>query len=126
MRGKFISLSILIFFLLGCISCQSQAIILQAGKLEKHEGRKVVIQGSVAKEIWQHMVAPSREYPHETYFDMKDFQIIIYSKDTITCPGKVQAAGTVIRLEGSSRDPRRKEAVAEFHVYVDTWECLSR
>jgi len=99
-------------------------IIREAGALWGREGAMVTIEGTVAREIWQHMVAPPKGYGHETYFDMGTFQIVIYSKDQIECDGTVRATGTVVRIEGSSKNPRRKEACTEYHVAVDSWECL--
>ncbi len=100
------------------------AVIREGGALWGREGARVVIEGKVAREIWQHMMAPPRGYGHETYFDMGKFQIVLYSKDRIECAGTVRATGTVVKIEGSSKDPRRKEACTEYHVAVDSWECI--
>ncbi len=101
-----------------------QDVIRDGGKLWGREGARVVIEGKVAREIWQHMMAPPSGYGHETYFDMGRLQIVIYSKDIIECGGTVRATGTVVKIEGQSKNPRRKEACTEYHVAVDSWECL--
>lgn len=99
-------------------------VIRDAGALWGREGERVVIEGRVAREIWQHMMAPPAGYGHETYFDMGKSQIVIYSKTPVACGGTVRAEGRVVKIEGSSKDPRRKEACTEYHVAVDSWECL--
>ncbi len=107
------------------IGCASAPDVIREGRvLWGREGARVVIEGTVAREIWQHMMAPPRGYGHETYFDMGGGQIVVYSKEPIACDGTVRASGTVVKIEGSSKDPRRKEAVTEYHVAIDSWECL--
>ncbi|MBP7737842.1 MAG: hypothetical protein KA369_17810 [Spirochaetes bacterium] len=106
----------------GCAS--APAVVREGSALWGREGARVVVEGAVAREIWQHMMAPPRGYGHETYFDMGKQQIVIYSKGPIACEGRVRASGTVVKIEGSSKDPRRKEACTEYHVAVDSWECL--
>ena len=87
-------------------------------------GNKIVIVGAVSETPWQHMVDPRPSHPHATYFDMGSGQIVVYSKEPIGCAGTVRVTGTVIRLEGSSKDPRRKETCTEYHVLADSWECV--
>lgn len=108
----------------GYAAKPDRGIIRDAGALWGREGARVTIEGKVAREIWQHMMAPPGGYGHETYFDMGRFQIVIYSRDLIECDGTVRATGTVVKIEGSSKNPRRKEACTEYHVAVDSWECL--
>jgi hypothetical protein len=115
--------AVISFVSAGWAAQTGTAVIRDAGALWGREGAKVVIEGKVAREIWQHMMAPPRGYGHETYFDMGRFQIVLYSKDRIACGGTVRATGTVVKIEGSSKDPRRKEACTEYHVAVDSWEC---
>jgi hypothetical protein len=108
----------------GYAAKPGKLVIRDTGALQGREGMRVVIEGRVASEIWQHMMAPPPGYSHETYFDMGGYQIVIYSKELIHCSATVRATGTVLKIEGSSKDPRRKEAVTEYHVAVDSWECL--
>lgn len=87
-------------------------------------GKRIVIVGTVSGTPWQHIVDPRPSHPYETYFDMGRSQIVVYSKEPVSCAGTVRITGTVIRLEGSSGDPRRKEACTEHQVLADSWECL--
>jgi hypothetical protein len=116
----------MVFFVIaGCNAGPHHGIIRDAREIWGQEGKHVVVEGTVAKEIWQHMMAPTRTHPHEAYFDIGNQQIVIYSKDPITCSGTVQVAGTVVKIEGSFKDPRRKESCTEYHITVDTWKCLN-
>ncbi|TES97565.1 MAG: hypothetical protein E3J90_06740 [Promethearchaeota archaeon] len=56
--------------------------IIEYSSFEKNIGNKV--KGTIAKEIWQHLVLSVREYPYMEYFDLdEDHQIVVYSKDKI-------------------------------------------
>jgi hypothetical protein len=116
--------SSLLCIFLGCSTIQ-QEIIRDAGELWGQDGKHVVVEGTVAKEIWQHMIASTPTHPHETYFDIGKQQAVIYSKDEITCTGTLRVEGTVLKIEGSSKNPRRKETVTEYHIMVDAWKCLN-
>jgi hypothetical protein len=119
-------IAFIVFFLIaGCGAALHHAVIRDAGELWGQDGKHVVVEGTVAMEIWQHMIAPSPTYPHATYFDAGKQQIVIYSKDAIACTGAVQVEGTVVKIEGSSKDPRRKETCTEYHIMVDAWKCLN-
>jgi hypothetical protein len=108
----------------GCAQVRRSDEIGDPAGLGGRVGNRIVIVGTVSGTPWQHMVDPRPSHPHETYFDMGGGQIVVYSREPIVCSGTVRVAGTVIRLEGSSKDPRRKETCTEYHVLADTWECL--
>ncbi len=108
----------------ACATGSGIAIVHNAGELIGREGTHVVIEGKVAQEIWQHMMAPTSSNPHETYFDMGRGQIVIYTKSPVECTGTVRAAGMVVKIEGASKNPRRKETCTEYHVRADSWECF--
>jgi hypothetical protein len=110
----------------GCGSAPAQlrGDVSSAGDLGGKTGGRVVIVGAVSVTPWQHMIDPRPSHPHETYFDMGSGQIVVYSKDPIECGGIVRIVGTVIKIEGSSKDPRRKETCTEYQVQADSWECL--
>ena len=115
---------IILFIFTGCGTSQHQGTIRDARELWGLDGKHVVVEGTVAKEIWQHMMAPTRTHPHETYFDIGKQQVVIYSRDEIACTGTVRVEGTVVKIEGSSKDPRRKETCTEYHILVDAWKCI--
>jgi hypothetical protein len=110
----------------GCTVLRTSGEIRDAAGLGRLAGEKVVIVGTISDTPWQHMVAPRASHPHEAYFDMGSGQIVVYSKEPIECGGTVRIAGAVIMLEGSSKDPRRKETCTEYHVLADSWECLKQ
>ena len=108
----------------GCGRMQRSNGISDPSGLGGRVGKRIVIVGAVSETPWQHMVDPRPSHPHATYFDMGRGQIVVYSKEPIECAGTVRVTGTVIRLEGPSRDPRRKETCTEYHVLADSWECV--
>ena len=108
----------------GCAQVQRSDEIGDSSGLGGHVGKKIVIVGAVSETPWQHMVDPRPSHPHATYFDMGSGQIVVYSKEPVECGGMVRITGTVIRLEGSSKDPRRKETCTEYHVLAESWECV--
>ena len=108
----------------GCVKMNRADEIGDPAGLSGMAGKRIVIVGTVSGTPWQHMVDPRPSHPHETYFDMGRGQIVVYSKEPVSCAGTVRIAGTVIRLEGSSRDPQRKETGTEYQVLADSWECL--
>lgn len=108
----------------GCAPVMPSGGIRDAVDLGNQVGKRIIIMGTVSNTPWQHMIDPRPSHPHETYFDMGSSQIIVYSREPIECGGTVRITGTVIMLEGSSKDPRRKETCSEYQVLADSWECL--
>ncbi len=127
MRAVRIFLFIAVLCAAACCNVKrNNDIIRNAAMLKGMEGRRVVAEGVVSGIMWQHMVAPVASHPRENYLDMRDWQIVVYSKKDIRCRGTVRVSGMVVKVKGSSKDPRRKEAVDEYHIMADTWTCLSR
>jgi hypothetical protein len=108
----------------GCAGAPVRSNVRDIPELLKNEGMPVTLRGEITGIMWQHMVAPSGDYREVTYVDFGKSQIVAYSKKPISCRGPVELTGTVIKLTGESRDPRRKESVDEYHVLVDSWTCL--
>ena len=95
--------------------------------LEENLGKKVVIVGEIAKAIWQHLTKYVDSHPFMNYFDLSDgHQIIIYTKDSISCSEKIEAIGEVIKVESRHKDPRSKisDKFSEFHLLTDSWKCI--
>lgn len=132
MRSEFFfKIIIMLLFTLCAIaisfSCAARShgpVINDAARLKEFAGKRVEVEGSISTIIWQHMVQPTKEYPIEQYFDIGNYQIVIYMKKPIPCKGAMRVIGTVVELLGSSKDPRRKETVTEYHINVDSWRCL--
>ncbi len=91
--------------------------------LYKNVGRTITVNGEVSNVMWQHMIQFTKEYPHSIYLDFDKGQTVVYSKEPIECKGKISVIGRVIKIEGGSKDPRRKEAVDEYHIQADKWTC---
>ncbi|MFX1479665.1 MAG: hypothetical protein ACFFCI_16200 [Promethearchaeota archaeon] len=60
------------------------------------------------------------------YFDLSDgYQIVIYSKDSISCKENIKIIGKLIKVEGKRKNPRSKvnDKYFEYQILVDSWEC---
>jgi len=96
-----------------------------AQALSQYDGRKVEIAGRVSRTPWQHMIGNPAGFPYSEYFDVGNYQIVVYSKTPLDCPGAIIVRGTVIKLQGSSKRPGTKadESFIEYHLAADAWEC---
>jgi hypothetical protein len=118
------AMAVLLALVPGCGPVKRAGDLSDSGGLGSRVGSTIVIVGYVSSTPWQHMVDPRPSHPRETYFDMGSGQIVVYSREPIECAGAVRITGKVIVLEGSSKDPRRKETCTEYQVLADSWECL--
>ena len=103
--------------------------IVKYSDFEGNVGQKVKIIGKIAKEIWQHLTAFFDSFPYMNYFDLDDgYQIVIYSNDSISCEGKVEIIGELIKVEGSRNNPRSKinDEYFEYQLLVDSWKCIEK
>ncbi len=93
--------------------------------LAENEGKSINVVGKISNIMWQHIQTYLETHPHDNYFDLENgFQIIIYSKDPISCDEKVEIIGKVIKVEGI-RDSRSKaDGLSEYHLVVDSWKCI--
>jgi hypothetical protein len=92
-------------------------------------GKKVKIIGRIAKEIWQHLTTFLDSHPYMNYFDLDDgYQIVIYTKDSISCKENIEIIGKLIKVEGKRKNPRSKvnDKYFEYQLIVDSWKCLEK
>ena len=90
-------------------------------------GKNVKIIGKIAKEIWQHLTTFIDSHPYLNYFNLDDdYQIVIYTKDIISCDEKVEIMGNLIKLENKRKNPRSKihDEYFEYQLLVESWKCL--
>ena len=90
-------------------------------------GENVKIIGKIAKEIWQHLTTFVDTHPFMNYFDLDDgYQIVIYTKDSLSCDDKIEIMGKLIKVEGKRKNPRSKihDEYFEYQLLVDSWKCL--
>ncbi len=95
--------------------------------LENNLEKKVVIIGEIAEAIWQHLTTIVDSHPFMNYFDLSDgYQIIIYTKDQISCNDKIEVIGKLIKVESRHKDPRSKisDKFSEFQLITDSWKCV--
>jgi len=93
----------------------------------KNLGKQVKMIGKISKVMWQHLAIFVNSHPHMNYFDMDDgYQILIYTKENITCEEKIEIIGKLIKVEGERKNPRFKihDDYIEYQLLVDSWKCL--
>ena len=102
-------------------------IISNYSDLEVNLEKKVVIVGEIAKAIWQHLTTITDSHPFMNYFDLSDgHQIVIYTKDSISCKEKIEVIGKLIKVESRHKNPRSKisDKFSEFQLITDSWKCV--
>lgn len=98
-----------------------------ARTLSAYEGRKVRVKGKISEAPWQHLIASPDSFPIATYFDIGDYQIMVYSSEPIACADSTRSIsikGTVIKVQSKDKHPKADEVLTEFHITVDSWECI--
>ncbi|MFX1390748.1 MAG: hypothetical protein ACFE9Z_11845 [Promethearchaeota archaeon] len=101
--------------------------ITKYSDFEHNIGKIVKIIGKTTKEIWQHFTILVETHPYMKYFDLEDgYQIVIYSKEPISCENKVEITGKLIKAEYSRTNPRSKidDEYFEYQLIVNSWNCL--
>ena len=89
--------------------------------------KKIKIVGKIAKAIWQHLTAYIDSHPCMNYFDLDDgHQIVIYTKDSISCEEKIEFIGKLIKVESKHKNPRYKisDKYFEYQLIADSWKCI--
>ena len=95
--------------------------------LTTHIGKRVKIVGEIGKAIWQHLTTYADTHPFMNYFDLKDgHQIVIYTKDSISCEEKIELIGEIIEVESQHKNPRSKisDKFSEYQLITDSWKCI--
>ena len=93
---------------------------------ENNLEKEVKIIGKIAQEIWQHITSFVESHPYMNYFDLEDgHQIVIYTKDEISCKEKLEVTGQLIKVESKHKNPRSKifDKYFEYQLLVDSWKC---
>jgi len=94
---------------------------------ENNLEKEVKIIRKIAQEIWQHITSFVESHPYMNYFDLEDgHQIVIYTKDEISCKEKLEATGQLIKVESKHKNPRSKifDKYFEYQLLVDSWKCV--
>jgi len=102
-------------------------IISRNSDFKSNLGKEVKIIGKIAEEIWQHLTTFIESHPYMNYFDLDDgHQIVIYTKDEISCKEKLETTGKLIKVESKHKNPRSKitDKYFEYQLLVDSWKCI--
>jgi len=102
-------------------------IISRYSDFKSNLGKEVKIIGKIAEEIWQHLTTFVESHPYMNYFDLDDgHQIVVYTKDDISCKEKLETTGKLIKVESKHKNPRSKitDKYFEYQLLVDSWKCI--
>jgi len=102
-------------------------IISKYSDFKSNLGKEVKIIGKIAEEIWQHITTFVESHPYMNYFDLDDgHQIVIYTKDDVSCEEKLETTGKLIKVESKHKNPRSKitDKYFEYQLLVDSWKCI--
>ncbi len=91
-------------------------------------GKNITLTGIISKIPWQHLIQFFSNRANINYFDLENGeQIVIYSREPITCIGEMKITGEVIITKGSSKRPQKiqTETYEEYQLLVDAWECIN-
>ncbi len=118
------ALFLLLLFFCGCKTMDDYVTLEDTAPMHEYVDKKVCLVGQVSSIPWQHMIAFVEGHPYSEYFDVRDYQIVIYAKTPIECQGMVRLYGTVLKVEGKGKRPDPgDELYTEYHLVVDKWEC---
>ena len=123
MKTSYFVILCMITVFAGCSINGEYAKIKTTEIFSDYDGQKIQLSGTVAQEIWQHMIDAPETHPFINYICMGDEQVVVYSKDNIICDSTVKIFGVVKKVEGKSKKPGSKERQVEFHIVADKWEC---
>ncbi len=131
-RKATLFIGIIFYLAMGCSETTKKettettksVIVKDASELQNYEGKVVSVEGKIAEVIWQHLIKSPETHPEMTYFDIGDYQIVVYSKKPIMSKGKLKISGTVVKVEGKSKRPGSDEIYTEYHIAADKWECI--
>jgi len=119
----YIVIIITIFSISGCINMGDYISMTDSYRLQEYVDKKVKVTGRISDMPWQHLIGNFEKYSEIYYFDIKEDQIVIYSKMAILCSSSLTIYGTVVKVTGKSKRPGSNEEYTEYHILVDRWEC---
>ena len=89
-------------------------------------GKEVTFIGIRSKIPWQHLIQFFSDRKHIDYLDLDNGeQIVIYSREPITCRAKMRITGELIVTKGKSKrlGAEENDTYIEYQLLVDSWTC---
>ncbi|MBY9004207.1 MAG: hypothetical protein KGD73_09575 [Candidatus Lokiarchaeota archaeon] len=102
-------------------------MLTKRSDFERNVGKKVKFQGKISDIMWQHFTIKTGEHPYMKYIDVNEtFQIVVYSKQEITCKTNIELTGELIKVGNKGNDPRYKihDEFFEYQLIADSWKCI--
>jgi len=117
---KLIAIPIISVFLFSSCACEP----VPNEKLQLKVGETIELSGTLSETPWQHMINIQEAYPYIAYVDFEDGdQLVVYTKNLPVCYGEVKFKGTVIEIEGESKNPDSDEKYTEIQITADELTC---
>ena len=88
-------------------------------EMQKHLNENVIVFGKISDEPWQHIVGNFNDYKYSYYFDLKDIQIVLYSKNVISNNREMKIIGKVVKVCSKSKKLNDGTEHCEYHILVD-------
>jgi hypothetical protein len=95
-------------------------------KLKTNLGNIITLKGKLSNIQWQHMIKFVDTHQNINYVDLRnDYQIVVYTKEEITCDKQIELKGKIIKLRGSKRSKSKvNDSYVEYQMIVDSWKCI--
>jgi hypothetical protein len=115
----------LVFIFLSCVGTVGYTQLDSAHDMQFYVNRMVALRGRISDTPWQHLMGNPPGLDRTYYFDVDDFQIVIYAGEPIACDGPLTVRGLVMKIQGPPKRVGAKvdETYVEYHLAVDGWEC---
>ena len=95
--------------------------------LAENVGKSIKIKGKISDIMWQRITTFVETHPNLNYFDLEDgFQIVVYTKEKITCKNQVEVFGKIIEIRGPPKEAKSKvnDDYVEYHITAESWKCV--
>lgn len=85
------------------------------------EPKKMVVEGWLAREVWQHMVQPQPGLKFQYVDTVTGGQLVVYVKEKLPEGEVLRLEGHELVLEGTSKRPGNATPFTERQLVVETW-----
>ena len=85
------------------------------------EPKKMVVEGWLAREVWQHMVQPQPGLKFQYVDTVTGGQLVVYVKEKLPEGEVLRLEGHELLLEGHSKRPGSTTPFTERQLVVETW-----
>lgn len=92
--------------------------------ISKFENRVIFMRGKISEIPYQHLIKIPEGYANISYLDIKNNQIVVYTKEPVKPEKKIELIGKVISVEGLSKKPGSDDKVSEYQLIADYFNYI--